>query len=194
MVLASQLRPGMAVKFEGQDYKVVAAEYHPGQGKMGGTTHTRLRNLVTGTFWEHSFRSELKLEQIQLEKKTMEFLYADDRQCCFMDPESFEQTEVPTAVIGEQAKFLEAGMRLPVEMVEGRPVSVVFPDVLDVKIAETAPPSHQQQTSAFKAARLENGVEVMVPLFVKNGDVIRLDVENLRYMDRAKVEAKGKHA
>jgi len=69
-------------------------------------------------------------------------------------------------------------------------VSVVFPDVLEVKIADTAPPSHQQQTSAFKTARLENGVEVMVPLFVKNGDVIRLDLQNMRYMDRAK----GKHS
>ena len=193
MVSASQLRPGMAVRFEGQDYKIVAAEYHPGQGKMGGATHARLRNLVTGTFWEHSFRSELKLEQIPLHKQTMEFLYSNDDHCCFMDPETFEQTEVPSAVIGEQAKFLEAGMRLPVEMLEGRPVSVVFPEVLDVKIADTAPPSHQQQTSAFKTATLENGAEVMVPLFVKTGDVIRLDVANMRYMDRAKVEARGKH-
>jgi translation elongation factor P/translation initiation factor 5A len=60
MVLASQLRAGMAIAYEGQDYKVVAAEYHPGQGRMGGATHARLRNLDTGTFWEHSFRSELR--------------------------------------------------------------------------------------------------------------------------------------
>jgi elongation factor P len=186
MVLASQLRAGMAIRFEGHEYKVVAADYHPGQGKMGGTTHTRLRNLQTGTFWEHSFRSELKLEQLPLEKKTLEFLYGDERQCCFMDPENFEQTEVPAAILGDQARFLEAGMRLPVEMLNGRPVSVDFPDVLDVRIADTAPPSHQQQMSAFKSAKLENGVEVMVPLFVKPGDVIRLDVANLRYMDRAK--------
>ena len=69
MVTASQLRVGMAIKFEGQRYKVVAAEYHGGQGKMGGTTHTRLQNLDTRTFWEHSFRSELKLEEIALEKR-----------------------------------------------------------------------------------------------------------------------------
>jgi elongation factor P len=189
MVLASQLRAGMAVRFEGQDYKILAADYHPGQGKMGGATHARLLNLTTGTLWEHSFRSELKLEQVPLQKKNMEFLYTDGGHCCFMDPENFEQTEVPRAVIGEQEKFLEPGMRLPVELLEGRPVSVVFPDVLDVKIADTAPPLHQQQTSAFKSARLENGAEVMVPLFVKTGDVIRLDVANMRYMDRAR----GKH-
>jgi elongation factor P len=190
MVLASQLRVGIAIGFEGQEYKVLAAEYHPGQGRMGGATHARLRNLATGTCWEHSFRSELKLEQLPLEKKTFEFLYSGDSQCCFMDPDTFEQTEVPLALIGEQAKFLEAGMRLPVEMLDGRAVSVDFPEVLDVKIADTAPPAHQQQMSAFKTAKLENGLEVMVPLFVKTGDVIRLDVANMRYMDRAK----GKHA
>jgi len=188
MVLASQLRAGMAIQFEGNTYKVMAAEYHPGQGKMPGATHSRLRNLGTGTFWEHSFRPELKLEEVSLEKRSFEFLYADDQLCCFMDPESFEQTEVPIAVVGAQAKFLEAGMRLPLELLEGRPVSVVFPDVLEVKIADTAPPSHQQQTSAFKIARLENGVEVMVPLFVKTGDLIRLDLQNMRYMDRAKTK------
>jgi elongation factor P len=188
MVLASQLRSGMAIRFEGQQYKVVAAEYHPGQGKMGGSTHTRLRNLDTGTFWEHSFRSELKLEELPLQKQNMEFLYADDRHCCFMDPETFEQTEIPLAVIGQQANFLEPGMRLPVEMLDGRAVAVVFPDVLEVKIADTAPALHQQQTSAFKTAKLENGVEVMVPLFVKTGDVIRLDLQAMRYMDRAKAK------
>ncbi len=188
MVLASQLRAGMAIRFEGQEYKLISAEYHPGQGKMGGVTHARLRNLQTGTYWEHSFRSELKIEQLPLEKKNLEFLYADDNQCCFMDPDTFEQTEVPRALLGDQAKFLEAGMRLPVEMLDARPVSVVFPDVLDVRIADTAPPAHQQQMSAFKPAKLENGLEVMVPLFVKTGDTIRLDVANMRYMDRAKVK------
>jgi elongation factor P len=194
MVLASQLRPGMAIRFEGQDYKVVAAQYHPGQGKMGGATHARLRNLDTGTFWEHSFRAELKLEEVPLEKQELEFLYADENHYCFMHPETFEQTEIPKSLIAAQAAFLEAGMRLTIEFAKGRPVSVLFPDVLEVKVADTAPPTHQQQDTNFKPARLENGVEVMVPQFVKTGDAIRLDLQNLRYMDRAKGDSKTKHA
>jgi elongation factor P len=186
MVVASQLRIGMVVRFEGQEYKVVATEYRPGQGRMSGAMHSRLRNLETGTFWEHAFRSELKLEEIALDKHTLEFLYADEDHCFFMDPESFEQTEIPIALVGVQARFLEAGMRLAVEFVAGRPISVLFPDVLEVKIAATAPPAHQQQDTNFKPATLDNGVEVMVPQFVKTGDTIRLDIENLRYMDRAK--------
>jgi elongation factor P len=187
MVTASQLRVGMAIKFEGQRYKVVAAEYHGGQGKMGGATHTRLQNLDTRTFWEHSFRSELKIEEIALEKQALEFLYADGGQCCFMNPETYEQTEVAREFVGEpQAGLLETGMKLSVEFLEGRPVSVLFPDVLEVKIVDTAPPIHQQQDSNYKPAKLANSIEVMVPQFVKTGDAIRLDVANMRYMDRAK--------
>ena len=187
MITASQLRIGMAIKFEGQRYKVVAAEYHGGQGKMGGATHTRLQNLDTRTFWEHSFRSELKIEEIALEKQALEFLYADGGQCCFMNPETYEQTEVAREFVGEpQAGLLETGMKLSVEFLEGRPVSVLFPDVLEVKIVDTAPPIHQQQDSNYKPAKLANGIEVMVPQFVKTGDAIRLDVANMRYMDRAK--------
>jgi elongation factor P len=187
MVTASQLRVGMAIKFEGQRYKVVAAEYHGGQGKMGGATHTRLQNLDTRTFWEHSFRSELKLEEVALERQALEFLYASGDQCCFMNPETYEQTEVAKDSVGEpQAGLLEAGMKISVEFLEGRPVSVLFPEVLEVKIVDTAPPIHQQQDSNYKPAKLANGIEVMVPQFVKTGDAIRLDVPNMKYMDRAK--------
>ena len=186
-MVASQLRVGVVIKHEGQEYKVIATEYRPGQGRMSGAMHTRLRNLGTGTIWEHAFRAELKLDEVSLEKRTLEFLYAGDDNCCFMDPDNFEQTEIPAAIIGVQARFLEAGMKLAVEFVEGRAISVLFPDVLEVKIAETTPSAHQQQDTNFKPAKLENGVEVLVPQFVKTGDIIRLDIENLRYMDRAKV-------
>ena len=71
MINASQLRIGTAIRYQGQDYRVAAAEYHPGQGKMGGVTHARLQNLTTGTFWEHSFRSNLKLEDMPMERQSL---------------------------------------------------------------------------------------------------------------------------
>jgi elongation factor P len=188
MVLASQMRAGMAIAFEGQRYRVVAAEYHPGQGKMGGVTHARLQNIDTGTFREQSSRAELRFQDLPVERHTMEFLYSDGGRSCFMNPENFEQTEIAESMIGARAPFLEAGMRLGVEFVDGQPVHVLFPDVLELKIADTAPPAHQQVDSNFKPAKLANGLEVMVPQFIKTGDTIRLDVENMRYMDRAKTK------
>jgi elongation factor P len=189
MVLASQLRPGMAVRYEHQEYKVLAADYHPGQGKMGGVLHARLRSLTTGTLWEHSFRAELKLDELAVEKRSLVYLYADPDACYFMDPESYEQIAVPLSMIGDQARLLQPDLQVPVEFVEGRPVSVEFPSVLEVKITDTAPPLHQQD-GAWKAAKLESGIEIMVPPFIKSGDAIRLDVPNLKYMDRVKTAAK----
>ena len=186
MVLASDIRPGSAIRYESKLYKVMEAEYHPGQGKMGGQTHARLKNLETGTFWETSLRADLKLEEVQLDRKAMDFLYADADSGYFMDPENFEQVAVPLSVIGPQARFLLPEKRFPVESIDGRPVSVQFPDHMEVRITDTAPPAHQQVDSAWKPAKLENGVEVMVPQFIKTGDAIRVDLENLRYVDRAK--------
>ena len=194
MVLASQMRAGMAIALENQTYRVVAADYHPGQGQMGGATHARLQNVNTGTFRELSLRAELRLQDIPVERQPLEFLYTDGDQCCFMNPENFEQTEIATAVVGSRAAFLEAGMRLSVDFVNGRPAYVLFPDAIEVRIADTAPAAHQQADSAFKPAKLGNGIEVMVPQFIKTGDMIRLDLETRKYMDRARSDAKAKNA
>jgi elongation factor P len=102
-----------------------------------------------------------------------------------MNPENYEQTEIPVAMVGPRAPFLEAGMKLPVDFVDGRPAHVLFPGMVEVKIMDTAPAAHQQADSAFKPAKLANGVEVMVPQFLKTGDMIRLDLENMKYVDRA---------
>lgn len=190
MVLASHLRAGMAIRFEAQSYKVLMADYHPGQGKMPGSTHSRLKNLSTGTLWEHSFRAELKLDELPVDRQQMDFLYIDAGVCYFMNPATFEQIELPEALVGPQARLLRPEMRVSVEFVEGRPVSVVFPDVVDIRVIDTAPAVHQQQDSTLKNAVLENGLEIMVPQFIKTGDLIRVDAAGLKYVERAKSTVK----
>jgi elongation factor P len=186
MVSAAQLRAGMAIRYEGQIFKVIASEYHPGQGKMGGVAHVRLKNLSTGALWASSFRAELKIEEVPLAKQSMAFLYSDPDRSYFMNPENYEQVEIENSVIGPQIRFLLPDMQLPVEFVDGRPVSVVFPEIMEARVAETPPPAHGQQDNTWKTARLENGIEIMVPQFMKNGDLIRLEVASLKYVDRAK--------
>jgi elongation factor P len=153
---------------------------------MGGVSHVNLRNLSTGALWEHSFRAELKFEEVPMEKRPMTFLYSDQEQSCFMNPISFEQVEIANAVIGQQIRLLEPDMQVSIEFVEDRPVSVLFPDIIEQRIAETAPPAHGQQDNTWKTARLESGITVMVPQFIKSGDLIRIDVASLKYVDRAK--------
>jgi elongation factor P len=139
MVVASQLRPGMAVRLEGKTYRVLGATYHAGQGKMGGVTHAQLKNLSTGTLLDQAFRADLRLEDLPIEKQMMEFLYSDGDQCCFMHPDTYEQLEVPASVIGSRARFLQPQMQVAIEFVEGRPVNVVFPETIDVAVTETHP-------------------------------------------------------
>jgi elongation factor P len=191
MVLASQLKAGSAVRFEGHVYKVLAAEYHSGQGKMGGSTHARLQNLDTGTFRDYSFRADLKLEELSLERKPMDFLYADEDSCHFMNPSTCEQEEVSRELVGEQARLLAPETRVTLEYLGERVVSVLLPGFLELKVLDTPPPAHSGgQDNTWKAARLENGLDVMVPQFIKSGDAIRVDVAGMKYMDRVKTQSK----
>jgi len=187
MLTASELRGGMAVRVEGTVYKVIGAEYHSGQGKMGGVTHAKLRNLDTGTVREWRFRGDEVLEQIAPERQNLQFLYRDGDLSYFMHPETFEQVPVESSVLGRAAIFLAEEMTIPVEFVAGRPVGVVFPDIVEVKVAETAPPAHTQGGSnVWKDARLENGLTLQVPPFIAPGEVIRVEVERGTYVERAK--------
>jgi elongation factor P len=190
MIIASQLRSGMAIRYQGATYKVVSADYHGGQGKMGGVTHARLQNIDTGTFWEQRFRSDERLEETPLEKQAMEFLYADADDCHFMNAETFEQIAIPRATLATAEKFLQPEMRVPVEFFDGRPVSVLLPDVVEVRVAETAEPVHSQQDNTWKTAKLESGLEVMVPQFIRSGERIRVATETGKYVERAKAEKK----
>src|SRR5262249_17210890 len=115
---------------------------------------------------------------------------ADAEQCHFMNPETYEQIEIASSLIGRQARLLLPEMRIGVEFVEGQPVSVDFPATIEIRVTQTAPPIHQQQDNTLKSARLENDIEILVPQFNKAGDTIRLDVENLKYVERAKIAAK----
>jgi len=191
MLQASELRPGQAIRFEGTLYRVTAADYHGGSGKMGGVMHARLRNLETGAVRERRFRSDETVDDIAPERQALQFLYRDGVLCYFMHPETFEQVEIRATRIGAPVDYLQEGQAVSVEFVEGQATGLVFPDVVEVRVAETAPPSHAAGgDNVWKDARLENGVHVKVPPFISPGEMIRVEVETASYVERAKVEKK----
>src|SRR3954451_9373403 len=120
MIASSSLRAGMAIRFEDRTYRVLQAEYHAGQGRMTGSTHARLKDVDTGTTWEHSFRADLKLEELPVERRPLTYLYKDGDLEWFMDPQSFEQLAIPDAVIGDVARFLRPDIQLSAEFVLDR--------------------------------------------------------------------------
>lgn len=188
---ATELRPGMALRLQGDIYKVISAEYHAGGGKMAGVTHAKLRNLKTGAIWERRFRPDERLEEVELERQPMQFLYADGELSYFMNPETFEQVGVANERRGSVARYLQPEMTLPVEFSAGEPVGVVFPSVVEVRVESTAPPVHSPGSdNVWKAATLENGLTIQIPPFIASGEVIRVEVETATYLERAKTGKK----
>ena len=190
MLIASELHGGMVIRIEGEIYKVIEVESKAGAAKMGGVVKTKLSNVRSGRLWEPHFRPQERLEDLQLDRRMMEFLFADGDDCIFMDPGTYEQIAIPETILGPARKFLQPGMELPVEFFQGEPISVVFPAIAEARVARTAPASHSQQDSAWKEATLENGLAVHVPLFIAPGEVVRVEVSTGRYVERARTERK----
>ncbi len=190
MIIASQLRPGTVLKIGDELFKVEESIFHVGQGKMPGSVHAKLKNVMKGTFKELRWRPEERLEDTLLEKQEMEYLYSDADSAVFMNPVTYDQVSIPLESIGAAHKFLKPEVRVPVELYEGQPVSVVFPSIVELKIATTAQPVHQQQDNTYKYATLENGLEVMVPQFIRPGETVRIEVATGKYVDRVRTDIK----
>jgi elongation factor P len=190
MVNASDLRAGMVIRIDAEPFKVIEAVYHIGQGKMPGSVHTRLRDMLKGTVKELRLRPEERLEETALERQEMEFLYSDADSATFMNPQNFEQVTIPLETIGPGHTFLKTEMTVPVEFYNGRPVSVVLPETVELTVQTTVPPVHQQQDSVFKSATLENGMEVMVPQFIAPGEILRIEVATGKYVDRVRKDSR----
>ena len=135
MFIAAELKEGMVIRIEGQIYRVLEAESKAGAAKLGGVVKTKLSNVRSGHIWEPHFRPQERLEEVQLERRVLEFVFAAGDTCTFMSPQTFEQWEVPRSVLGPAEKFLQSGMQLPVEFFEGEPLSVAFPEVAEVRVA-----------------------------------------------------------
>jgi elongation factor P len=188
MIIATDLRPGMVVRLEGALHKVTEAVYQAGGGKLGGVVHGRFRNLHSGSIIERRFRPEEKLEQVTLDRANWQYIYREGPDYYFMNPQTYEQVAISGDIIGDAREFLRPEMSVTIETVEGRPVSTMFPDVVELRVTSTGQVSHQQQSSAMKSATLENEMEVLVPLFIKEGDLVRIEVATRRYVERVKAK------
>lgn len=186
MILASNLKPGMVLQFEKKLYKVLATEYHMGGGKMGGLVHAKLKDLKSGLFLDRKFKPEEKLEDVDLTRKTMEYLYKDTDGYYVMDPESYEQFQLSPNLLADFDPFLQPNMRLAVEFLGDEPVNVIFPEWVDLEVISTPPSLSSLQDEVYKPATLSNGLEIQVPQFIKVKDVVRVSVATKKYLERVK--------
>jgi elongation factor P len=186
MTTAAEIRPGMALRIEGSVYRVLDSETHQGGGKMGGVVHARLENIDTGGQTDQRFRPDERVDRLDLDKRTLTYLYYEEDSIIFMDAETYEQIPVPAPLLGPLGEFLHEEMQLHVEFFEERPVRVHLPEYVEVTVESAAPPMKQGEKSTWKAATLANGIEIQVPLFIGPGDVVRIQVATRRYHDRVR--------
>lgn len=184
MIYATQLRPGMIIRFNGELYSIFSV-YHRTPGNKRGFVQARMRNLRNQTMIEHRFASEDRIERATLEQHDFEFLYADGDTYHFMNSETFEQIHLDKAVLGDGIQYLVPQLQVTVLFYEGRPVSVELPATVDLTVVETEPGLRSATASSVtKPARLETGLVIQVPPFVNQGDKVRVNTAEGTYQER----------
>ena len=186
MVSASELRPGMAIRVDSQIFRVLEVENKAGTAKMTGTVKARLSNLRSGRLWDQHFRPLERLEDVELEKRRLEYLYSDSNDCIFQRLDNFDQVSFPVDSLGLAPQLLQSGTEVQGEFFDGEAVSVDLPQSLEARIATTPPPTRSQPDSGTKEATLENGMTIQVPLFVAPGETVSVDVKTGRYVERVR--------
>lgn len=187
MVMASELRRGMALRIENQVFRVLEVEARGGAAKTSGTVRTTLENLRSGRQWEQHFRPQERLEDVELQKRALQFLYSNGQTCTFLKLDTYEQVDIPAERLGLAERLLAAGTELPAEFYEGEPVNIVLPGTVEARVVRTAPATRAQQDSSRKEAILDNGLTIQVPLFVGPGEMVSIDAKTGRYVERAHV-------
>jgi len=183
---ATQIRRGMVIVFEGQPCKVVEFRHHT-PGNLRAMIQTKLRNIRTGSSFEHRFRSADTIEKASMEQHEMEYLYSDGSHHHFMNTETFDQTALSGDDLGDAAQWLTPGIKIQAEFYEGAPIGIDLPPSLELEVKQTEPSLKGATVSNVnKPATLENGVTIQVPPFVNEGDRIRVDPVEGRYIERAK--------
>ncbi len=184
MVKATQLRPGMIIQHDGDLYSIFSVD-HRTPGNKRGSMQTKMRNLRTGAIVDYRFRAEDFVERAVLEEVEFEYLYGDAEGFHFMNVQTFEQIALSRDLLGETVDYLIPNLPVKVEFHQGRPIGVLLPDTVDLQVVETEPSIQKATASAvMKPAKLETGLVINVPPFVGNGDKVRVDTSEARYIQR----------
>jgi elongation factor P len=185
VISTSDFRKGIKILYKDEPYMVLDY-HHVKPGKGGAFIRTKMKNMITGLVHEDLFRSGEKFPVPDLEYHQMQYLYQDENLYNFMDQESFEQVSFNKEQIEEAMSYLKEQEVYTVLYFEGRPIAVTPPLFVELKVAETMPGvrGDTAQGGATKPATLETGLVVQVPLFVNEGDILKVDTREGTYMER----------
>ena len=183
---ATQIRRGMVIVHNGAPHRVIDFHHHT-PGNLRAMVQTKMRNLKTGSSTEHRFRSTDSVERANLEEHEMNYLYDDGSLYHFMNTETYEQITLDSEALGDAVGYLLADTVIKVEFYEGQPIGIELPGSVELTVVETEPELKGSTVSNVnKTAKLETGIQIQVPPFIKQGDRIRVNTQDGSYIERAK--------
>ncbi|MBA7471122.1 Elongation factor P [subsurface metagenome] len=184
MISRGELRKGITIELDGELYQVLDFQ-HLKMGRGSAQVRLRLREIRGGHTIERTFQATEKFMRARLDFKDMQYLYNDGALYYFMDQETFEQTPLNASQLGDALNYLKEGMSLQVSSHKGELVEVELPITVELEVTETEPGfKGNTATAGTKPAKLETGITTQVPLFVNQGDVIKVDTRTGRYLER----------
>ena len=186
MYESNDLRKGLKIELEGEPYVITGYEFSkPGKGQA--IYKVRMKNMLTGTSIDRSYRSGDKFMPANLMSRKMEYLYYDGQNYCLMDPENYENHRADASIVEEIKGFLLENMSVDVVLFGERIIEITLPSVVKLKVTKSDPGVRgDTATNVTKPAELETGIEVQVPLFIEEGDYIKVDTRTGQYVERAK--------
>ena len=183
---ASDIRRGHVIFFQGQPCRVMEFT-HRTPGNLRAFVQARMRNLTSGSTFEHRFSATEFVEEARLDTKQLQVLYRDVNGVHVMDSETYEQYTLDAETAGEQAQWLESGVTFQADWLNGRPISIELPSSAELEVIETAPVMKTAtKTASTKPAKLSNGVTIQVPEFISEGERVRVNPRDGAYLERAK--------
>jgi len=184
MLSFNQIRKGKIITWEGEPYVVMEADFMRKQ-KARPVMRTKLKSLRSGATVEHTWQQSDKAEEADMERKSFQFLYKQGETFAFMDGESYEQVELEAKVIADAGQWLRDGQEVTILLYEGKPISVELPIKIERRVV-SAPPGVKGDTSTnvMKEVLVEGDVKIKAPLFIKDGDSIRIDTRTGEYVER----------
>ena len=186
MISVTELRAGIVFEEQGQ-YLLVLSYEHIKMGRGSGNVKVKVKNLATGATVEKSYITGARVQEVNLDRKKVQYLYGDSLGFHFMDTVTYEQFNLARNIIGDLAKFLKEGLELTLFMAGDVPLYVETPKILEYRVVQTGGSARGNTVGASqKDAVLENSLTVKVPLFIKTGEIIRVDTRSGAYVERAK--------
>ena len=183
-IQGNEIKPGMIIEFKNDHWTVLKAQ-HVKPGKGGAFNQVELKSITKGTKLNQRFRSSENIERSVVEEKNFNYLYSDDSVCFFMDPDNFEQISIKKDILDEKIKLLSENLQVTISFLDEKAISVDLPTNIECEVKSTeGVVKGQTAASSYKHSKLNNGLDIMVPPFIEEGNKIILDSRTLEYVKK----------